>query len=343
MFRIWFNRTFSSVRTLCELIRQGDTQGDFQLLCTHPRSDFPGFAAAHAWTLEPAELSGEAYVDFCLAFCRKQRVDALWAGKAAEPLAAHQADFAAAGVRLLTVAEARTLALLHDKAAFYARTQGFSVPPPAFRCITSGAEFEPAYAALRAAHPVLCIKPAEGVNGTGFRVIDEQRGGLELLLGDALHSIHLDGLHDLLRTAEQCPPLLLMEYLDGVEYSVDAVADGHRLIALVQRQKATPGGYCQQIVAVPAVEQAVSEMVVTFGLRGLFNVQFREGRTGLRLLEINPRFSGGIGYTALAGINLPYLALRGLLLGFEEPAYPALSIGAQLLEVPRFYPLDTAV
>ncbi|WP_223296835.1 ATP-grasp domain-containing protein [Thiorhodovibrio frisius] len=333
MRRIWFNRTFSSVRALFELIRQGDTASAYRLFCTHPHPSFPGFDLADEWALEPADLSDEDYLEYCLGVCREQRVDAFWPGKAAELIARHQARFAALGVPVLAVADADTLALLRDKARFYDRAQAFSVPPPAHRCLTVATEFEPAYAALRTLHSRLCVKPAEGVNGIGFRVIDEQRSGLELWLQGALHTMDLPSLRQLLQAAESFPPLLLMEYLDGPEYSVDAIGDGRKLVALVQREKAPTGAYGQRIVALPAIEQAVSEMTAALGLRGLFNVQFREGESGLRLLEINPRFAGGIGYTGLTGVNLPYVALHGLLQGFPTGELPAVAIGMRILEV----------
>ncbi len=340
MCRIWFNRTFSNVRALFELIRQGDTTRAYRLFCTHPQPGFPGFGLADEWALEPAGLSDADYVEYCLAICREHRVDALWPGNAAELLAQHGTRFAALGVQVLAVAEADTLALLRDKGRFYDQAQAFPVPPPAHRCLTAAAELEAAYAALRAVHPILCVKPAEDVNGVGFRIIDEQRSGLELWLQGALHAVDLQSLHRLLQSAGQFRPLLLMEYLDGPEYSVDAVGDGQRLVALVQREKALTGAYGQRIVAIPAIERAVAEMTAVLGLRGLFNVQFRGGRSGLRLLEINPRFSGGIGYTGLTGVNLPYLALQGLMQGFPAGDRPPVAVGTRLLEVSRVCRLE---
>jgi len=244
---------------------------------------------------------------------------------------------------VLAVAKADTLALLGDKARFYDLAQAFPLPPPAHRCLTAATDLEPAYAALRAAHSRLCVKPAEGVNGIGFRVIDEQRSGLELWLQGGLQAIDLQTLRQLLQTAGHFPPLLLMEYLDGPEYSVDAVGDGRRLVALVQREKAPAGAYGQRIVAISAIERAVAEMITALGLCGLFNVQFREGANGLRLLEINPRFSGGIGYTGLTGVNLPYLALQGLMHGFPAGELPAVAVGARLLEVPHVCRVEAPV
>ncbi|WP_295402051.1 ATP-grasp domain-containing protein [uncultured Thiocystis sp.] len=335
MTRVWFNRTFSNVRAVFELIRQGDEAGEFHLVCSHTQKEFPGFLSAHEFALEPTGTVGDAYVEFCLDFCRERRIDFLWPGKAVALLAAHQARFAEQGVRVLTPASADHLMTLMDKARFYAEARRFSIPPPDFLEFRTADEFEAAYARLRASHEVLCVKPAEGVNGAGFRVIDEQRGGLEILLQHALYSIHRDGLRRILRESETFETLLLMEFLDGYEYSVDCVGDGRRLVAAVQRRKAKAGGYGQEIVDIPELTRAIGEMTEVFGLSGLFNAQFREGRNGFRLLEINPRFSGGIGYAGAIGVNLPYLALHGLTHGFPDQAHRVAS-GARVLELAHF-------
>jgi hypothetical protein len=341
MTRVWFNRIFSSVRALFDLVRQGDEAGEFHLVCTHTKTNFPGFAAAHEHALEPAGLSGSDYVDFCLDLCRERRIDCFWPGKEARLLAEHRDRFAEQGVRLLAVASADNLDVLLDKARFYARARSFSIPPPDSIEFCTAGEFETAYARLRASHDSLCVKPAVGVNGAGFRVIEEHRGGLDILLQGALYSIHLDGLRQLLSETDSFKPLLLMEFLGGSEYSLDCVGDGRRLVALTQRKKAREGGYGQQIVAIPELTQAVAEMTAAFGLTGLFNVQFREGRDSLRLLEINPRFAGGIGYTGAAGLNLPYLALHGLVHGFPEGQQPLVAASTQVLEVSQFCRTET--
>jgi hypothetical protein len=339
MTRVWFNRTLSNVRVVLDLIRQGDAAGEFHLVCTHPEPSFPGFAPAHEHALEPAGLSGADYVDFCLAFCREHRIDAFWPGKEARLLAEQRARFAAAGVRLLSVAAPESLERLHDKARFTLEARQLHIPTPETIPFRTAAEFESAYERLRFTHDVLCIKPARGLNGAGFRVIQEGHAGLDGLVHDGLYSIQLGGLRQLLARTPPDATWLLMEYLDGAEYSLDAVGDGRRLIALTQRRKAAGGAYGQQIVARPELTQAVDELTGRFGLTGLFNVQFREGRQGLRLLEINPRFAGGIGYTGATGLNLPYLALRGLIQGFtdqDDQDAPRLAPDMTVLEVARY-------
>jgi predicted ATP-grasp superfamily ATP-dependent carboligase len=57
-----------------------------------------------------------------------------------------------------------------------------------------------------------------------------------------------------------------------------------------------------------------------YRLNGLFNIQFREGVHGPRLLEINPRPSGGFGMSCLSGANLAQIALQALKGETPEPA-----------------------
>lgn len=335
MTRVWFNRTFSNVRAVLELIRQGDAAGEFWLICTHPEPSFPGFKAAHAWALEPADLKGLDYLEFCLDLCRHHRIDALWPGQEAPLLAEHAAQFAEIGVQVLAVAKPQTLALIQDKARFAELGSRLPIPTPDTIPFRTLAEFDAAYERLRCVHEALCIKPAQGVYGSGFRLIREGEHGLDGLLQGGSHSIQLDCLRRLLTQGTPTQTWLLMEYLPGPEYSLDAVADGERLVALIQREK-REGIYGQQLVARPELTKATAELVVRFGLKGLFNIQFRAGRGGLRLLEINPRFSGGIGYAAAAGLNLPYLALRGWIQGFETPETPQIAPPARVLEVLRY-------
>ena len=61
-----------------------------------------------------------------------------------------------------------------------------------------------------------------------------------------------------------------------------------------------------------------------FVLNGLFNIQFKMGVNGPRLLEINPRPSGGFGMACLSGVNLAQIilfSLKGLSLTLPQIHY----------------------
>ena len=64
----------------------------------------------------------------------------------------------------------------------------------------------------------------------------------------------------------------------------------------------------------------VERLTAHYRLNGIFNIQFKEGVHGVRLLEINPRPSGGFGMACLSGANLAVMALQAFKGETVEPA-----------------------
>lgn len=328
MVRVWFNKTFSSVGAAIRLIREADAAGDYRVICTNTNAHAPAFLAAHAFAVEPSGLSGQDYLAWCLDFCLTHEIGIFIPGKEAGLISAERARFEAQGTRVLCASSQETLALLHDKARF-CQSVDCGTPPAAFRSVETAAEFEAAYRELRQDHPKLCIKPSQSVYGLGFAVIDEERSSAQLLLQGVQYHIGLEDLRRGFAAMEKFRTMLVMEYLDGAEFSVDCVGDNGRLVCAVPRQKSAQG---QTIVLRDDILDSTRRLTAAYGLNGVFNVQFREGRSGLGLLEINPRMSGGIAMACLAGPNLPYLALAGFDQGFDTLAVPQIRAGLRVGE-----------
>ena len=339
MQRIWFNKTFSSVGAAIRLIREADHANDYQVVCSSTNSHAPAFLAAHESAVEPSGLKGQNYLTWCLDFCLTHRIGIFIPGKEASLISAERAQFEAQGTRVLCTASQEMLNLLHDKARFY-QSVNCSTPPAAFRVVETAAEFDAAYRDLRKDHSKLCIKPSVSVYGLGFRVLDEERSSAQLLIEGVQYHIGLEDLQRGFAAMEKFRPMLVMEYLNGHEFSVDCVGDNGRLVCAVPRKKPLLAGQGQLIDLRDDILESTRQLTQTYGLNGVFNVQFREGQNGLGLLEINPRMSGGIAMACLAGPNLPYLALAGFDRGFEGlPIAPIraglrvgeLSLAAELL------------
>jgi len=331
--RVWFNRAFSSVYTAISLIRQADRDQRYHLIYSHV-AVAPAGQVAHQFELEPTGLKGDEYVDWCLAFCRQHAVEIFVTGKEARLIIAAGDRFAALGVRVLSAGSADTLQLLHDKARFYATVDCPQAPPPATIAVHTVAEFDAAYAALRGRYPKLCIKPSQSIYGLGFAVIDEQRSCAELLIAGVQYHIGLADLRAGLALLPEFRTMLVMEYLEGREYSVDCVGDHGRLMAAVPRKKPQSSAATGQRIDLHAdILAACATLTANYGLNGCFNVQFRETGDQPRLLEINPRMSGGISMACAAGPNLPYIALAGFDQGFEQVEIAPVRNGARVTEV----------
>jgi biotin carboxylase len=331
--RVWFNRTFSSVYTAIKLIREADTAGRFHLIHSNPNPHSPAARVAHQFFVEPTGLDDAAYIDWCLAFCIEHEIAIFIPGKGATLLALEHGRFAAIGTQIHSVASNANLRTIHDKARFYAETVLEGAPVAEFAPFETLAQFDAAHAGLRGRHPILCVKPSNSVFGLGFAILDEQRSSAALLIdGVAYHT----GLQDFRRGLGELGSvrtMLLMEYLDGHEYSVDCVGDNGRLVAAVARKKPRQAGGGQLIDMRADILAATAELARIYGLSGMFNVQFRESGDTLRLLEINPRMSGGIGMACVAGPNLPWIALCGFADGFDDIVLPPVRDGIRVTEL----------
>lgn len=335
MQRVWFNKTFSSVAAAIRLIRQADFSDDYHIVCSSINEHAPAFLDAHESAIEPSGLTGEAYLDWCLHFCREKNIAIFVPGKEASLVSAARVQFAAQGTRVMCAGSQEVLHLLHDKARFYQTVDMQLAPPAAFRVFENVEQFDAAYRELRQSHAQLCVKTSVSVYGLGFSVVDEERSSAQLLLAGVPYHIGLDDLRRGFAAMDGFRTMLLMEFLDGHEYSVDCVGDNGRLICAVPRKKALVAGQGQTIDLREDILESARQLTAAYGLNGVFNVQFREGRNGLGLLEINPRMSGGIGMACLAGPNLPYLALRGFDRGFDALEIPAIRNGIRVVELTR--------
>ena len=261
MKRVWFNKTFSSVHSALSLIRKGDAEARYRLLCSHPNPQSLALLAADDAATEPSGLTGEAYVGWCLAFCKEQRVDIFVPGKEATLIGRHAKRFLDQGVRVLSAAAPDTLERLHDKARFYAEACAPSAPSPELEVFEDAETFAAAYARMRERHEVLCMKPSVSVYGIGFRQITEGQRAFDLMLDGNPYRIDLVSLREMLQRAGHFRPMLLMPFLVGHEFSVDCVALNGELVCAVARRKPLASGEGQTIVVREDILDACSHLI----------------------------------------------------------------------------------
>jgi hypothetical protein len=232
---------------------------------------------------------------------------------------------------VLSVADYHTLTLLHDKADFYAELRPDVAKTMDFIAVNNCDEFDNAVAKLSTKHERLCVKPAVSVFGLGFRVLDTQRDSITQLLKGVEYQIPLQELRQGMNNTPEFATLLVMEHLGGPEWSVDCAGRHGELICAVQRKKSPLAGHGQTIDNNVDIQGMVTRLTAHYRLNGLFNIQFKEGVNGPRLLEINPRPSGGFGMACLSGANLAYIALQGIKGRAVQP--PVIRYGLRVTEI----------
>lgn len=334
--RIWFNKTFSTIQAVFRNLRlsasgQPLARSEISIICTHTFAYASAFQEADEAYLEPAELHGQDYLAWCIAFCQQHAITLFWPGKEAALISQHHAAFNAVGTQVLSVADFDTLTLLHHKGHFYQQ-----VPPDVarvmeFRAVHDAEGFDQAVAELSVNHERLCIKPAVSVYGLGFKILDTQRNSITHVLKGVEYQIPQQELRQGMAQTGHFDTLLVMEHLGGHEWSVDCAGQQGTLLCAVQRKKSLLPGHGQTIDNHPDIAGMVARLTAHYRLNGLFNIQFKEGAHGVRLLEINPRPSGGFGMACLAGVNLAQVALQAVRGESIDP--PVVQYGLRVTEV----------
>jgi len=326
MSRIWFGRGVSNHAELLPWIRSHEASKNWTLLVSH----FDSFAscleeADECW-LEQKELYGDAYVEYVLKSCVEHRVLVFIPGREFIALSKRKDEFEALGVKILLPASTDVLEKIEHKDQFYREIKWSPLPGPAFTEFSTVDELDTCIKEMNIDFPRLCTKPAVGIFATGFRVITENINPFHNFFQPNPFQIGLADLRLSLGHQDHFPKMLLMEYLEGDEYSVDCFRSQKGELFITPRCKRHGG---QFLTAPQGLLDGVKWLATYFDMKGLFNIQLKYQNGITRTIEINPRMSGGIAMTRFAGFNFPVAAIAEAL--GEQIALPQPTLGGQII------------
>lgn len=312
--RLLLNHSIAGAADLIALIRR--TRPDIHVTVTHERKDTPITIEADLLLPEPPQtrdMSAQDYAAWLLGIALAHDADLILPYRRREELAGFREKFSAQRIRLLTAADPEVMRFLEEKPSLLSKMDAAGVPIIPFR-LFMGSD---AYAVLRAEgdlfsdHPgPLCVKPASGIYGAGFRIIRDTLPVRATLSGLSTLELPDVAFRALLGALPAPEPMMLMPYLRGVERSVDFACYEGRLLGSVTRVKTSTS---QLLCHDPYGEELAGLIAQIFQLTGVLNLQTMEDESGTqRLMEVNTRASGGIGMTGLTDVNLPDLLLRAL-------------------------------
>ncbi|GAA4854563.1 ATP-grasp domain-containing protein [Kitasatospora terrestris] len=304
--RVWLNRTYAENVFFIDLLRSAPQQ--VEVYATHVDPDSPVLAAADFGALEPDGLSPEAYLEFALEFCARNRIDVFLPRLNQLAISLHRLEFEEIGTALVCPSAA-AIAVFESKADGYAAMDAIGLPTPLWRHVRTADELLAAVGEIEATGGQACLKPANGAGGEGFRMLTREPFSLRRLAGFVDASVQLDLVVAALDAAEEPADLLVMPYLRGPEVSVDCLTspEGPLLTALGR----TKSGRRRGFTADPVYLEPARRLVEEFGVGYLSNVQFRHDADGRPVvLDVNTRPSGGLHQLRLCGLNLPWAAVE---------------------------------
>lgn len=162
----------------------------------------------------------------------------------------------------------------------------------------------------KSALPELGIKKA--LQFTGLPAIVKPRKGW-----GSRQTVKIESVEEARSVVTRIPAPVIQTYLTGAEYTVDCLADrSGKVICIVPRRRVKIlGGISFQGITVryEALIELGKKVAKHLKFAGPFNFQVINNNEEPKIVEINPRFSGAGILSVMAGANIPYLALRGIL------------------------------
>lgn len=233
-------------------------------------------------------------------------------------LSRYKDSFRERGVAILcSPCDITTVAI--DKGSMLTFLKERGLAHPHFHLPTTTTELYQAAKELGYPDRPVVAKPRRGRGGRGVKVLREDINVLETRDSNEMK---LEWFAEAL--GQHVQELVLMEYLPGEDYSVDALADRGRLLYVVPRKriKAILGpSQIGETVWNQSVVDMVEKVVSCFGFDSNVNIQLRcSVHDGMPMVyEINPRVSGTIVAGTAAGVDLLSYGIRHSL-GLDLPS-----------------------
>jgi carbamoyl-phosphate synthase large subunit len=187
---------------------------------------------------------------------------------------------------------------------------------PAYRMVNSAKEFTKAIEDLGYPSNPVIFKPPVGKGSRGVRIIDPLINRKDHLLKEKPTSkyMSLEEFQEIFFQDEDFPPLFVMEFLKGQEYTADAISlNGKALLTTIKTVEQARWGVIVkgELVTKPNLVEQAGKILTNIPLSYCSNIQFIEDK----LIEINPRVSGFIYQDNLIA---PYISIK-LALGEISP------------------------
>lgn len=279
--------------------------------------------------------SAEDYVDTLIQVCKEEKVDVLIPGISQElpKLQARKDEFESNGTKV-SVSDGNGLLIANDKIALYEymKANGFHIPR--FKVVKSLDEFAEACHSIGYPEKAVCVKMKDGSGSRGIRILDPSKSRFDIFSGEKPNSFFTtyEDMISILQEAEQIPELMVMDYLPGMEYSVDLLADHGKTLYIVGRESNVIQASIPQEATLAYNEEAyqLSKAIVeSLKLDGNVDLDFKFDEQGHpQLMEINPRLAATLSVIAAGGCNLLYLRVKQLL--GEEMPYVKIGYGTKM-------------
>jgi len=260
-----------------------------------------------------ARPADAGYLAQLLSICQDEGVDVILPQNTLElsVLADNRSSFSHIGTSI-AVSDAPAISIANNKHELMKVADRIGVPTPKHTLVDTFEALVGSAQELGWPEKQVVVKPPLSNGMRGVRVIDESLDLKKLFYAEKPTSlfVKMKNLHEIL--GKDFPPLLVMEYLPGAEYTVDVLKARNYTIIPRKRDLIQSGitfhGTVEYREELSTYTQRLSEAT---GLGYAFGFQFKmDEHNTPRLLESNPRVQGTMVLSTFAGANIIYAAVK---------------------------------
>jgi carbamoylphosphate synthase large subunit len=303
---LYFTRSFSANYYFINSVRKyfKENNYDIQIIVSHPDKESPTLMAADVPLIEPS-FNAEENEYFFENVCKDYDINCIIPGESSILTLIKPDSFVhKIKIKVLSSQKFDFIQILRSKTETYklfAINKILNLNIPFYKLVKNSSTFETAYQEITKKEFMACFKPDISQGGSGFRIIDNKIGPKDIISGYVtVRNTYDYYLHEI-KKLNTFPPLIVLQYISGFEYSIDCLGDGENLLFCGIREKSDKK---RRLVKNNILESIAKEIQAAFKFSYLYNIQIRAENGTYYLLEINPRYSAGSYIYELEGYNL---------------------------------------
>ena len=207
----------------------------------------------------------------------------------------------------VVVSDYQSILVANDKFLVLEKADTVQVPFPIYRLTSSEEEFIRAVYELGYPEKKVVIKPRLSNGMRGIRILTREVWDVKKFLNVKPSGVEvsLDNILPVLRKGEW-PELLVTEYLEGDEYTIDVFRNFERIVVIPRIRKQIRSGitFDTEVDLREDLIEYSRRLAEAIDLRYCFGFQFKMSAGVPKLLECNPRVQGTMVVSMFAGFNI---------------------------------------
>lgn len=290
-----------------------------KLVGTDIRDGVIGKYLMDSFHVVPKPSEDEEFIEQILEVCETENIDVILpqVTNELEVFSKNKSKFEKNGVKV-GVTDYTGLHAANNKFLLTKVAEEIGCSVPKFTLVKSLSEFEDVLPSFGFPDTPVVVKPPVSRGMRGLRIIDENKDTFDLWKNEKPTGVYCTKKEfESIFENNDFPELMVIEYLPGEEYTVDALALNGTAFVIVPRKRLqirsgiTFKGIPERNEKIIRYSDAlIKELKLSYA----FGFQFKlDDNNEPKLLECNPRIQGTMVMAALAGANVIYSSLKLLL------------------------------